>query len=802
MLKNFITVAFRNLRKTAFYSLLNIMGLSIGLASGLIILLFVYQELSYDTFHSKHEQIYRIWLNGKMAGQELDVAVSSPPVGPTATNELPEVKSFVRIRTVGEEMVRFGDKVYTEKDNVMMVDSSFFSVFDFHLLKGDANTCLTEPQTAVISERLAQKYFDSYDVLGKTLVVGDFNTSYKITGLVENPPSNSHINFDLLYSMPASIHEEEGNWFSNGLYTYLLVEKGTDPAVLDEKLGQMTERHLGPLVEQAFNTTMEEFKKSGNKYGYHPQALAAIHLDDFISDNPEVGGNRSYLYIFSAVALFIIAIACINFMNMATARSAGRAKEVGLRKTLGAFRSHLIIQFIAESVIITIIATFIALIITSLCLGMFNEISGKQLEVSMLMQPEVIVGIALLVILVGVFAGSYPAFYLSHFNPAAVLKGQITTGMRSRGIRNGLVVFQFFVSIFLIVSTLLIYRQVEYTRGRDIGFDKENLIILSQVHRLEGNRVAFKEAITGSTHFSEATYSNNALPEIRNKSIFRKEGVMEDHIVAVYSVDYDYLETMDMRLVEGRNFSRDFATDTAAIILNQAAVKEFGLSDPLSEHIISFEGESPTPMKVIAVVEDFNFETLKQPATPLLLRLNEAGSFLAVRIPAGDPAPHLAELRRLWGEYAGDEPFSYRFVDDEYARLFDAEERMGTIFTIFSILAVVIASIGLFGLAAFTAERRTREVGIRKVLGASVSQLVLLLSKDFAILVAIAFAISIPVVYYVMGQWLMGFAYRIDIGWWVFVLAGLMAFLIAFTTVSFQSFKAARSNPVNSLKSE
>lgn len=801
MLKNFAKVAICNLRKTAFYSLLNILGLSIGIASALLILLFVYQEVNYDTFHSKKDRIYRVWLNGKMAGQELNVAVSSPPVGPTAASELPEVKNFVRIENAGEQVIRFGDRVFHQED-ILQVDSTFFQVFDFELLQGNADKCLSELNSAVITENLARKYFSTTDVLGKSLSIGNEEEQYKITGLVADPPSNSHMDFEMLISYPLSRFDMTELWFSNGLYTYLLVEEGTDPEVLDQKLFEMTDRHLGPLVEEIFNTSMEGFRAAGNKYGYHPQPLTDIHLGDQITDNLEVGGSSRYLYIFSFIAIFIIVIACINYMNMATAKSARRAKEVGLRKTLGSFRSQLILQFIAESVLITIISSFIALIIASLCLGPFNTISGQELNISMIWQPYVLAGIVILVIIVGLLAGSYPAFYLSHYNPAAVLKGNISSGLNSGRVRNVLVVFQFFISIFLIVSTLLIYRQVEFIRNRDLGFDKENLITLTQVNRLANNSEAFKEAVLGSSGFTHAAFSSNALPNINNKSVFREKGSMEDHIIGVYSVDHDYLETMDIELLKGRNFSRDFLTDTAAMLLNEAAVREFGLEDPLNSYISSLDSGDPNDFRVVGVIKDFNFETLKQPATPLLFILGTTGSYLTVRLPAGDHSGSVDELQQLWKEHAGDEPFNYQFVDDEYAMLFQAEKRMGTIFTVFSVLAIFIASIGLFGLAAYTAEKRTREVGIRKVMGASVWQLVLLLSKDFAVLVTIAFLISVPLVYLVMNQWLMEFAYRIEIGAGVFAIAGFLAFFIAFTTVSLQSLKAAKANPVRSLKYE
>lgn len=799
MFNNYFKVAFRNILKHKFFSLINIFGMTIGITACLLIILYIADELSFDRMHANAERIYQVGLHGKIAGQDIKTATTCPPLAEAMASEIPEVEASLRLSpSFGRPAVKYGDKSFTEED-VIFADSNFFQFFDYKLIEGDPNTALDEPNTMVLTEAIATKYFGNEQAVGKIMTVGNENTSYKVTAIAENPPMNAHFKFSMLISASSRDDLKRDIWLNNYLYTYFLLRENADLKAVDEKYAQLVEKYVGPEVEKFMGMSLKEMQKQGGEYGYYSTKLTDIHLRSVSEDNIQAGGNVMYIYFFGGIGLFIIVIACINFMNLSTARSAGRAKEVGLRKTLGSLRSQMVGQFLAESTIYSLAAVLFSIGLCYALLPQFNLISGKQLSIGLLLSPVFLVSLLLLVVIVGLVAGSYPAFYLTSFNAVEVLKGKVRAGMKSKGVRSFLVVFQFAISIFLIIFTMVVYQQIDFLQEKNIGMDKNNILVLQNTGRLGNNKDAFKNALTNQRGVVKVSYTNNNFPGINNTTVFKAIGADQDHIMGLYYADYEHLDVMKIEMKEGRYFSKDFPSDSTAIILNESAVKEFGYTNAVGEEL--FYAPTNEKLTVIGVVKDFNFESFKQQVRPLSIRLSANNNVLLVRYE-GDASELISTVERLWKENASNEPFEYTFMDQEFDNLFRAEQRMGTIFSIFSGLAIFIASLGLFALAAFTSEQRTKEIGIRKAMGASVGSLTLLLSKEFTKLVVFAFVPAAVIGWYVADQWLSGFAYRIDVSPWIILLSGFSAILIAWLTVSYQSIKAAATNPVESLRYE
>jgi putative ABC transport system permease protein len=806
MIKNYLTIAIRNIRKHSFYSAINIFGLVIGVAACLFIILYVTDELSYDRFHRDASAVYRIGLHGKIAGQEIYTASSCPPLASAMVTDLPGVEAATRVNRRDNVVFKNGDLSFTE-DKVVSADSNFFQFFSFQLLAGDPTTVLKEPNSIVLTPDLATKYFKG-DAMGKLLTIGNDNKSFKVTGIVAAPPHNSHFSFSALISTSSDKdYYNSPQWLNNGLYTYFRKAPATPIEDIAKKLDQITDKHVAPEVEQFMGISIEKFREAGNQYGYVPFPMLDTRLHSNWNDDMEATGNITYVYVFGAVGVFILLIACINFMNLSTARSAGRAKEVGLRKTLGSLRGQMVRQFLAESLIYGFIAVVLALIITVLLLQQFNLLSGKQLSLTSLTNPWVLSGAALLVIVIGLLAGSYPAFYLTSFSVVEVLKGKVRAGLKSKGIRSGLVVFQFALSIILIICTSTVYQQIQFLRNRNAGLDKHNVLVINNAGRLGTNQAAFKNTILTKRNIEKASFTNNIFPGVNNTTVFRNSATKKDHVMGTYFADYDHAEVMKFELAQGRYFSRDFPSDSTAVILNEAAVKELGWEKPLQEKLIVFNGDpgsgpaAEVPMNIIGVVKDFNFESYKIKVRPLVIRITEKSGNLLVRY-AGNPEEIVKESSKLWKEYASGDPFEYVFLDQNFDELFREEQRLGSLFTVFTVLAIFIAGLGLFALAAFTAEQRTKEIGIRKAMGASVGGIAALLSKEFTILVVVAIVLAIVPAYFMLDYWLGQFAYRVDITVAIFAISSFGALLIACVTVGFQAFKAALIKPVDSLRSE
>ncbi|MBI1770512.1 MAG: ABC transporter permease [Bacteroidetes bacterium] len=809
MLKNYFTVALRNLVKHKFFSLINIFGLTVGIASCLLIFIYVTDELSYDKFHDNAQNIYRVGLHGKIAGQEIFTTNSSLPVGPAMKNEIPGVESMTRVLPIARGsgiLFKNEEKIFTEKD-VCYADSNFFKFFSFKLIEGDRETLLKEPKSVVITQALAKKYFNG-SPLGKTLIIGNDKEAFKVTGVAEEAPSNSHLKYNAVLSYETLLRDTtqgNNNWTSNGMYTYVQKNPLTKTEEINAKLEDLVEKYVGKELEKFLGVNFSEFRKQGGIYSYQIYPLLDSHLHPYAQDDVEPAGDIRYVYIFSGVGIFILLLACINFMNLSTEQSAGRAKEVGLRKTLGSLRSQLMGQFLSESFIFSLIAVVLAVAFCYMVLPYFNTLAGKQLTLAALTTPSFFVAAFILILVVGFLAGSYPAFYLTSFNVVEVVKGKIRAGMKSKGVRSTLVVFQFAISTLLIVATAVVYLQLTFMQDKDLGLDKNNVLIIHGTGRLDKNKMAFRNEVKNLAGVQSVSFTNNSFPGVNNTTVFREKGGKVDHLTGRYVADWDHLDVMKFKMSTGRFFSRDYKTDSSTAVINQAFAKEFGWSNPIGQEVLDFsdtnDPSKPEVVKIIGVVKDFNFETLKDKVRPIIVRLAPEGRELLVRYE-GSSKQITESIEKLWRQNATGEPFEFTFMDEGFDKLFRAEQRLRDIFTVFSLLAISIACLGLFALAAFTTEQRTKEIGIRKAMGASVSGLTVYLSREFMILVLIAMIPAIGIGWYLANSWLADFPYRIALSPMIFIGSAFIAIAIAGLTVSYQSLKAASAKPVNSLRYE
>ncbi|GAB4027655.1 ABC transporter permease [Spirosoma gilvum] len=813
MLTNYIKIAWRTLQKQRGFSAINIFGLAVGLACCLLITLYVLDELSYDRYNEKADRIYRIHSDIKFGGNDMRFAVSPDPVGPTLKKDYPQVEQYVRLHQRGTWLVkRAGETTNLREDNVTFADSTLFDVFTLPLIAGDPKRALAEPNTIVISESAAKRHFGNQNPIGQTLLL-DNRLTFKVTGVMRDMPKNAHFHADLF---PTMLNDDYpwGQWLSNNHYTYIVLKPGTDPATFAKNFETVIEKYVGPQAQQMIGTSMAEFRKAGNSIRYWMMPLTDIHLYSKQQIELAPNGDIQYVYIFSAVALFILLIACINFMNLATARSANRAREVGVRKVMGSERQQLIGQFMTESVLTSTLAMVLAIAFVALALPGFNTIAAKELTLDQLTSSYLLPALVLLPFIVGAFAGSYPAFFLSSFQPIKVLKGGLSalkmgSGIGGGSLRSGLVVFQFMMSVILIVGTIIVYRQITYIQTKNVGFNREQVLTVNDAYAIGKQAETFRQEVLRLPGVLNGSISGYLpTPSSRNDNAFFAEGQTDLNKGAnmqTWGVDHDYVKTMGMQLVRGRDFSRDFGSDSSGIILNEAAVRVFGFKDPIGKHVWRFndnEGKTRKSYTVIGVMKNFHFESLRRNIGALSLVLDSNSGAVSFRLSGSNVPVLVKQIEAKWKQLAPGQPFSYQFMNQSFDEMYRAEQRVGTIALTFAALAVLIACLGLFGLAAFMAEQRTKEIGVRKVLGASVTSIVGLLSKDFLKLVLIAIVIASPVAWWAMNQWLADFAYKIDIEWWMFALAGLLAVGIALLTVSFQSIKAALMNPVKSLRSE
>ena len=812
MIKNYFKIAWRNLVKNKTFSFINIIGLASGLACFILIALYVADELSYDRFNEKAGRIYRINSDVIFGGNKLHLAVASDPMGATLKKDYPQVEEFVRFFiSGGSKLIKKGNE-FIRENNVAHVDSTLFDVFTIPVIAGDAKTALNEPNTVVISESAAKKYFATTDAVGKNIETDDNgSTLYKVTAVIKDIPHNSHFTFDMLFSMD-NVEYQWGNFLSHNHQTYLLLKPGADHKAFEKNFPRFIDKYVVPQAAQFMQIkSMDEFEKAGNKLEYSLMPLTDIHLRSDRVPELNVNGNIQYVYIFSAVALFVLLLACINFMNLSTARSASRAKEVGIRKVVGSEKNSLIKQFLTESILTTIISTVFAITIAWLCLPWFNSLSAKQLLISDLLQTRYLVFLIALPLIVGLLSGLYPAFILSSFNPIVVLKGKLSGGLKRSTLRNVLVVGQFTTSIFLIAATIIVFRQLNYIQTKKLGFTKDQVLVVNGTGALGNNRDAFKNEVAKFTGVKGTTYAGY-LPvagSSRNDVSFSSEAAMSSTNsvnMQVWNIDHNYIPLMEMEIIKGRNFSKDFRTDSNATIINETAARLLGWDDPVGKKLYTYFqdgfGNTLISREVIGVVKNFHFESMKENIGPLCFRLADNYWATAFKVNTTDIKQLVSNIESKWKAMAPGMPFSYQFMDESFDNMYRVEQRTGKLGLTLAIIAILIACLGLFGLATYTAEQRIKEIGVRKVLGATISNIVSMLSKDFVVLVVISSVFAIPLAWWAMNRWLQDFAYRISIGWWVFAAAGIIALLIALITVSSQAVKAALANPVKSLRTE
>lgn len=793
MLRNYFKTAFRNLWKHRVFSFINLTGLAVGMAACFLIYLYVSFELSYDTFHSKADRIYRVVCDIKTPTEVINAGGPSWAVPPNAKDEFPEVEAFVRLAP-DNLLVRKGNIKFQE-DNVMWADSAFFKVFDFKLLKGNPHTALTEPLSVVLSETAAKKYFNNSDPIGQTLLITSDGFAARVTGIMKDIPENSQIKTDLVLSMSTIMkkfdQDLDKQWGNYGAQAYLLLRSGTNARALEKKFPAFLEKRNGT-----------EMKKSQMYATLFLEPLKDVYLRS--TRNGSKTGNINNVYVFSVIAIFVLLIACFNFINLTTARSVERAKEVGIRKVVGALKTQLAAQFIGESVMLCLIAFILAIGLAALFLPSFNMLAGKTISHGVFSNMRYILLLFLAAVGIGLLAGIYPALVLSSFNSVTVLKGRFATGAKGILLRKGLVTAQFSISIALIIATIIVYTQMKYMRSQDLGFNKDQMMVIDT----NGDKAkeAFRQAVAGIPNVV-STAMSGSVPGGGNPGAYsqieNKKGEMQIANLDLYFVDWDYIPQYQIKMVAGRAFSRDFGSDTTqAMILNEAAVKMFGYSSPqqaVGRRFSQWGREG----KIIGVMKDFHFRALQQVIKPLSMRIEPNGcSLVSVKVSGGNLPATIKAIENKWKTLIPNRPFSYFFMDEFFDKQYKGEEKFGKLFLNFAVLAIFISCLGLLGLASYSTMQRTKEIGIRKVLGASVSGIVNLLSKDFLKLVLISFFIAAPIAWYFMDRWLRDFAYRVNIGWWVFVLAGVTAMAIALLTVSFQAIKAAVANPVKSLRTE
>jgi putative ABC transport system permease protein len=807
MLKNYIKTAFRSLRKNTGFTAINILGLSVGLATCLLIVFYVIDELSYDRFNKKADRIARVNFEIKFGGNNSVYAQTMAPLAQVLKNEFPAVETAVRLQGRGGVHVKKNNENIQE-DMMVYSDPGLFDVFTLPVINGNPATALVEPNSVVITESIAKKYFNSVDVVGKTLVLND-TQNYKITGVIKDIPKQSHFNYDFFLSMSSNGDSKETTWLSNNFNTYVLLKPGADFKKLNAQLPALMRKRINIELQSVIHLTMDEFEKAGNYFRMNLTPLTDIHL--YSNRVGELGHNGSiqYVYILSAIALFILLIACVNFMNLSTARSSNRAREVGVRKVLGSPRKSLIAQFLTESILVTFVSTLIAIVLAWVMLPLFNQMASKELAItsqSFIWLLPVMIAISLVI---GCLAGFYPAFFLSAFQPVDVLKGKLSTGFKGGRLRSFLVVFQFSISIILIIGTLVIYNQLNYIQHKNLGYDRNQVLIVKNTGALGNQAKIFKQEIKQLQGVDDATMTGylptadyrNTSAVFQDPTLDQKRGILPQ----VWSVDEDYLNTLGIKMISGRNFSTQLHTDSSGVIINETAARLLGLKSPLNKPIyrpMDNSGKNIKRFTIIGVIKDFHFSSLRDNISPVTLYLEENNGALSVRVHTKNIPALLTQIESKWRSLAPNQHFAYSFMDQDFEATYRSEQRVGKIFVVFTSLAIAIACLGLFGLAAYAAEQRTKEIGIRKVLGADVSVIVAMLTKDFIKLVFIAILISSPLAWFFMQKWLQGFAYRVNFQWWIVALAGAGALLIAFLTISFQSIKSALANPVKSLKSE
>ncbi len=814
MFKNNLKIALRSLLKQKVYTFINVLGLAVGIASCLIIVLFIQNEFSYDTFFKDHDRIYRMVLERKYPNHSTFYSLIPNSFEGVIRRDFPEVEESTNAfgfqnfplsyKNERDEVSQF------DEDFVLATDSNFLKMFSFKLLKGNPDNVLKQANEMVVTEEMAKRYFGEADPIGKIVTAG--RQEFKVSGVMQDVPLNSHFKFGCLLAASTFPFTAQENFTGFSSYTYFRLKPGSDPDIMESKIPKIVDTYAAAQIERNLGKSWEDYRKEGNGYRYFLQPLASIHLDPTNLENKmKSGGNRTSVYIMISVAILILVIACINFMNLATARSSERAREVGVRKVMGSFRQQLVAQFLTESFVLSVVGVILAVALIYGTLPFFNNLTEKQLAIPFSVSTFLV--LIFLAAFVGLLAGSYPSFVLSSFNPVVVLKGSFAGGQKGKWIRNGLVIFQFWISIILMIGTLVIQQQMKYMSEKSLGFDRDQVLVVERGFNLEAPMV--KTLVEEIKRMPEVAgvAASFAIPGHESDFFgiqFQPEGSSEILTTKSMVVADGLVEVLGFELAEGRWFSEEM-NDSLNVILNETAVKVMGLENPIGRKLINIqqrpEGNVAVPYEVVGVVKDFNFISLRDKVTPLAIQSNEyfgrGGQYFVTRIKAGQITGAIKSIEAKWKELVPEQPFKFSFLDQNINAQYKGEQQSGQLFAVFSGLAIFVSCIGLFALSAYITNLRTKEIGVRKVLGASVQGVVALLSMDFTKMILISFLMAVPVAWYIMEHWwLQNFAYRITISVWIFLISGSLAFLIAWLTVSYQSIKVAIQNPVKSLRSE
>jgi putative ABC transport system permease protein len=819
MLKNYLKIAVRNLKKNRWYSLINIVGLAVGITCCVIILLYIQNEISYDKFYKNAGSIYRVYVKSSINGQESCNCKTAAPLGGTLVRDFPEVITYTRIGFFGNHVLKYKDKIFRER-RIYTADSNFFDVFSLHLLSGNPKTVLSQPNSIVITESAAQKYFGNENPVGRILNA-DYQTSYLVTGVMKDFPVNSSFRCDFLLSMSTYPESSNNNWLNMSYTTFIVLKKDTDPVNFQKKLKKIVYDNVGPAAESVLGIPFSEFLNKGNSWNLYLQPFTSIYLYSQkyygIDPNSEWAqqgtSNIDYVYIFSAIAFLILLLAVINFINLTTARSDTRSKEVGIKKALGSDKTKLIGQFLTESILVSLISTLISITLIEITLPFFNQLSGTNLKLELYNNIYAFPGLILFAVIIGIISGSYPAFYLSSFKPVHLFKAGYEKRIKKSTLRSGLVVVQFTISIALIISTIIIKDQLNYIQNKNLGFNKEHLYAIINFGVPENKLQLMKQELLKNPNIISLTNSSimfyNGIPGdgyaysnvVGANAKRRASNVISSQYL---DVDFDFLKTFKIPLLQGRFFSKEFPSDTTSVVINEAMRKQCMAENPVGAELIRM-GRQSRSYKIIGLIKNFNYQSLHEQIKPLVLFLSpvtQAASILTIRISPTNIKNTIEFINNTWKKTTGGEDIYASFINQNLARLYESDQRVSKIAALFTGLAIFIASLGLFGLASFITEQRKKEIGIRKVLGASVIELISMLSKEFTKWVLIANVIAWPAAYFVMLNWLKDFAYRINISLWIFAISGLLALLIALLIISIHAIRAASANPIMSLRYE
>jgi len=816
MWRNFFSVALRNISKNKVFTLINVSGLAIGLASAILILLFIVKELSFDRFHEKSEQIHRLYIDGVMGEQSFRGAWTSMIMAPTFKEDIPEIEKFVRFDVFNQRLIWFDGDKYME-DHFLFADSTIFDIFTIRFILGDPSTALTRRNSVVITEEKAKLYFGDRNPLGLPISVNRDSNYYYVTGVIEALPENSHFFADFIASMETIDWEKNTTWFQNSVFSYVLLRPGADPREVEAKISEVMARHVSGELEAILGVGPEEWAAGGNRYGVFLQPLLDIHLQPDIEVGMEICfravNDRIYIHIFALIAFFILVIASINFMNLSTARSASRAREIGLRKVAGSNKSLLISQFLTESVILSMMALAIALILVELSLPWFNRVMDLNLKMDSTQQRYLLPLVIVLALVVGLFSGAYPALYLSRFKPVEGIKGDFSGKRRAGTFRRIMVIAQFTISVAIIVGTLIVSNQLRYMLNKDLGFDKEQLVVIKRTYPLESDIQTFCREIEKIPGVASATNSTTYLGFNNSTETYQIKGreASKNYLFATNYVDHEFMETYNFQLVDERSrfFEPEASSDHSAILINKAAMEEFGITDPFSTLILepTLEGDT-NQLNIIGVVEDFHHSSLREPVGPYMLRYKEEdldwAGYITIRLGvAGKGVPiTLNRIKKMWMKMSNDAPFQFFFLDDELGDYYKEERRTGRLSLLFAILSIFIACLGLFGLTLHNTSRRTREIGIRKAMGASIREVVLVISREIVLLMSSAVLLAWIVSYFFMQNWLRDFPFNIGFKPWIYLISAFTAMFISMFTVSLIAYRAARSNPAQTLHNE